>query len=550
MNPNENKPSFMDKSTLLAFALIILLWFAWSHYLDSQQPVAPVASTATTAQPGSAPAGADSKNTASPNAPVATSPGAVAANEGQPATAPETVSDFDDSRWSFQLSSHGMGLKNITIKGYKTRAGGPVVLGALAADYPFTTSLVETGAPVDFNVEKVGSDSFVGHATVAGLTIEKTVKVNSETYSVLTDVKITGAANGFRGIATTLSDVIQDVPPKGFMSPSYDRQDFFVRHDATKTRTIVSREKGAMVTEANVTTAALNDHYFALAIVDHSDLLPRFSANVPIGSPAAVAKLSYEPSTHNDAFAIRYLSYAGPKDFALLSKIDEGLTQVIDYGMFAVLAKPILWLLKFLFSVIGNWGWSIIALTIIVRFIVLPFNVYSFKSMKAMQRIQPEMNRVKEKYKDGNADQKLLMNQEIMKIMKDNKANPLGGCLPMLLQLPVFLALYQVLGQSIELYQAPFILWIHDLSSKDPFFVLPVLMGATMFVQQKISPTTMDPQQAKIMVWMPVLFSFFMLSLPSGLTLYIFVSTLFGITQQFIFLKDKKSVQTVKEAKA
>ena len=549
MNPNENKPSFMDKNTLLAFALIILLWFAWSRYLDSQQPVAPVTAAATAALPGSG-SNVDAKSSTTPSAPSSTTPSAIAATEGLAATSPETVSDYDDARWSFQLSSHGMGLKNITIKGYKTRSDGPVVLGALASDFPFSTGLVETGKPIDFQVEKVGSDTYVGHATVGVLNIEKTVKVNSETYSLMTDVKVTGTANGFRGISTTLNDVIQEVPAQGFMSRSYDRQDFFVFHDSKKTRTLVSREKGAAVSEANVTTAALNDHYFALAVVDHSDLLPRFSANVPVGATAAVASLSYEPNTHTDTFAIHYLSYAGPKDFALLSRVDEGLSQVIDYGMFAVLAKPILWLLKFLFSMIGNWGWSIIALTIIVRFIVLPFNVYSFKSMKSMQRIQPEMNRIKEKYKDGNADQKLIMNQEIMKIMKDNKANPLGGCLPMLLQLPVFLALYQVLGQSIELYQAPFIFWIHDLSSKDQFYVLPVLMGATMFVQQKISPTTMDPQQAKIMVWMPVLFSFFMISLPSGLTLYIFVSTLFGIIQQFIFLRDKKSVQTVKEAKA
>jgi YidC/Oxa1 family membrane protein insertase len=134
--------------------------------------------------------------------------------------------------------------------------------------------------------------------------------------------------------------------------------------------------------------------------------------------------------------------------------------------------------------------------------------------------------------------------------MKAHKANPLGGCLPMLLQLPVFFALFQVLAQSIELYKSPFMLWITDLSVKDPFYVLPVLMGITMFVQQRITPSTMDPQQAKIMMWMPVIFSFFMISLPSGLTLYIFVSTLFGIIQQFVFMKDRTPATSVKPAKA
>jgi YidC/Oxa1 family membrane protein insertase len=171
--------------------------------------------------------------------------------------------------------------------------------------------------------------------------------------------------------------------------------------------------------------------------------------------------------------------------------------------------------------------------------------------MKAMQRVQPEMNRIKEKYKDKSADQKLIMNQEIMQLMKQNNASPLGGCLPTLLQLPVFFALYQVLGQSIELYRAPFIFWIHDLSVRDPFFVLPVLMGATMFAQQRLTPTAMDPQQAKILMWMPVIFSLFMISLPSGLTLYIFVSTLFAIIQQYFFMRDKSTIQgRVKEAKA
>ena len=142
------------------------------------------------------------------------------------------------------------------------------------------------------------------------------------------------------------------------------------------------------------------------------------------------------------------------------------------------------------------------------------------------------------------------MNKEMMLLMKDQKVNPLGGCLPMLLQMPVFFALYQVLGQSIELYQAPFFGWIQDLSLKDPFFVLPVLMGISMFIQQKITPSTMDPAQAKIMQFIPLVFSIMMVSLPSGLTLYIFVSTLFGVTQQQIFMKDRSGLVPVTTAKA
>jgi YidC/Oxa1 family membrane protein insertase len=153
--------------------------------------------------------------------------------------------------------------------------------------------------------------------------------------------------------------------------------------------------------------------------------------------------------------------------------------------------------------------------------------------MKAMQDIQPQIQAMRERYKDDQAKQQ----QEMMALMKTNKVNPVGGCLPVLFQIPIFIALYTVLGNCIELYQAPFALWIHDLSLKDPFYILPVLMGVTMFIQQKITPNTMDPAQAKIMMFLPLMFIFFMISLPSGLTLYMWVSAVFGVMQQMYFLR-------------
>jgi YidC/Oxa1 family membrane protein insertase len=194
--------------------------------------------------------------------------------------------------------------------------------------------------------------------------------------------------------------------------------------------------------------------------------------------------------------------------------------------------------MKTIHAAMGNWGVAIIFLTILVRILVLPFNVIGYKQMKAMAAIQPAMKSLREKYKSD--PQKL--NQEMLTLMKEAKANPLGGCLPMLLQIPIFFALYQVIGQSIELYHAPFIFWIHDLSLKDPFYVLPILMGITMFIQQKITPNTMEPAQQKIMLILPFLFTFLMVSLPSGLTLYIFVSSVFGVLQQLYFMKDNKPV--------
>jgi YidC/Oxa1 family membrane protein insertase len=552
MNPNDQKPNFLDRGTIIAFVLMFLVWFGWSKYMGQQNPPAETPAQTT---PAGAPPTANAVNPAQPKtgAPDAASNGTPSV-PGAASAAEEKLVAFDDDNWAFQLSSHGMGLRDINIKKFRTRTNEPILLGAVKGDYPFATSLIGITQPLDFQVERTAPDTFVGHATVGALQIEKTLKLQPATYSIDTTIKVTGSMDGFQGVITTLSEPLFTPEQQTGLfgsSSSSEHQDWFIRHDNTKDRKVVQAKDTVHIADTNVTIAALSAHYFSLAVVDRSDLLPRFESDVVPKAPIVSGQLKYIPVSRPDIFNIHYIAFAGPKSLELLSQVDENLSQVIDFGMFGFLAKPILWLLKFLYSLIGNWGWSIVVLTIIVRAIVMPFNAYSYKSMKAMQRVQPEMNRIKEKYKDKSAEQRLIMNQEIMALMKQNNASPLGGCLPTLLQLPVFFALYQVLGQSIELYRAPFIFWIHDLSVRDPFFVLPVLMGATMFAQQKLTPNTMDPQQAKILMWMPVIFSLFMISLPSGLTLYIFVSTLFAIIQQYFFMRDKSTVQSrVKEAKA
>jgi YidC/Oxa1 family membrane protein insertase len=180
---------------------------------------------------------------------------------------------------------------------------------------------------------------------------------------------------------------------------------------------------------------------------------------------------------------------------------------------------------------------AVILLTAFVRLLVMPLYLMSYKSMNKMKVIQPQIQSLRERFKDDPT----RLNQEMMTLMRSNKVNPVGGCLPMLLQFPVFIALYQVLAQSIELYQAPFGGWIHDLSLKDPYYVFPALMGVSMFVQQKITPTTLDPVQAKVMMFMPLIFIFFMINLPSGLAIYMFVSALLGITQQFVFMRQNQT---------
>jgi YidC/Oxa1 family membrane protein insertase len=224
-----------------------------------------------------------------------------------------------------------------------------------------------------------------------------------------------------------------------------------------------------------------------------------------------------------------FLLYAGPKRYETLEAQGVGLEHIIDFGFFSIISRPLFWFLKYLYKFIGNYGWAIVILTIVVRVPFIPLLNKSQKSMKKMQKIQPLMAELKEKYK--NDQQKLQ--KEMMVIYKKHKVNPVGGCLPMLIQLPVFFALYKTLLVAIELRQAPFILWITDLSVKDPFYVFPIAMGLTMVLQQKMTPSAMDPKQAKMMMLMPIVFTFMFLSFPAGLVIYWLVNNVLGIIQQF-----------------
>lgn len=220
-----------------------------------------------------------------------------------------------------------------------------------------------------------------------------------------------------------------------------------------------------------------------------------------------------------------------PKNYDHLIKLGDKLELAVDFGMFGVLAVPMLHVLQFFYKILPNYGLAIILLTIVLRLITFPLMYSSFKNMKKMQIIQPELAKIREKFKDDPQ----RMQKESMDLFKKSGANPLNGCLPMLLQIPFFFAFYKMLNGAIELVGAPFLFWIKDLSLKDPFYVLPLLMTVTFFVQQKLTPNaSMDPMQRKMMLFMPLIFGLIMKDLPSGLTLYIFVSTLFGIGQQYL----------------
>jgi len=225
--------------------------------------------------------------------------------------------------------------------------------------------------------------------------------------------------------------------------------------------------------------------------------------------------------------------YAGPKDQAVLESVAPNLNLTVDYGFLWWLAVPLFLIMKWIHGVVGNWGVSIILLTVLVKLVLYPLSAASYRSMANMRRAAPQIKRLQERYSDDR--QKL--SQEMMALYQKEKMNPLGGCLPMLVQMPVFLALYWVLFESVELRQAPFFAWINDLSVMDPYFVLPILMGASMFLQMQLNPPVPDPVQAKVMQFMPIMFTVMFLFFPSGLVLYWLVNNVLSIAQQWFITR-------------
>ncbi len=271
-------------------------------------------------------------------------------------------------------------------------------------------------------------------------------------------------------------------------------------------------------------------HYFIGAWVPPAEQSNHFYSKVlPGGSyqlGAYTPAVSVAPGTEH-TFESRLV--VGPKLQNDLREIAPGLDLTVDYGWLTVLAQPIFWLLSKLHALIGNWGWAIIVLTLLIKLAFFKLSETSYRSMANMRKMTPRMQALKDRY----GDDKQRLNQAMMDLYKKEKINPLGGCLPILVQIPVFIALYWVLAEAVELRQAPFMLWINDLSIKDPYYVLPLIMGVSMFVQQKLNPAPPDPMQAKIMMSLPFVFTVFFAFFPAGLVLYWVVNNLLSITQQW-----------------
>ena len=292
------------------------------------------------------------------------------------------------------------------------------------------------------------------------------------------------------------------------------------------------------VTEVDISDgwAAMIQHYFLSAVLPaDTQTVYRYytrsfsSRYYSIGNVSP--NLQLDPGNAGELTGYLYI---GPKQQSLLKQLADGLELTVDYGFLWFLSNPLFWCLERLHGLTGNWGWSIILVTILLKLVFYHLSAAGYRSMANMRRVQPRIMSIRDRYKDDRA----RLNQAMMQIYKEEKINPFGGCFPILVQIPVFLALYWVLLESVELRQADFIFWLNDLSTKDPFYVLPIIMGATMLIQQKLNPAPMDPMQEKVMKALPFIFTVFFAFFPSGLVLYWVTNNVLSIAQQWLITRN------------
>ena len=326
--------------------------------------------------------------------------------------------------------------------------------------------------------------------------------------------------------------------PANFVGAAiYSEQEKFQKVTLTE----VEKRKASYIKQADNGWFAFIQHYFVTAWVppqgksrtyDMTELeknLYALRSIEPVGTVAA-----------NSSLTMSSKLWVGPQDQTALEALAPGLELVVDYGLLTIIAKPVFALMTWLFSLLGNWGWTIVLLTVLIKAAFYPLSAASYRSMAKMKMVAPRLQALKEKF--GDDRQKL--NTAMMEMYRTEKINPLGGCLPIVIQIPVFISLYYVLGSSVELRGAPWVLWVHDLSVRDPYFILPAIMMATMFVQMRLNPTPPDPVQAKVMMFMPLVFGGMMFFFPSGLVLYWCVNNILSIAQQWYITRQMATIAT------
>ena len=385
---------------------------------------------------------------------------------------------------------------------------------------------------------RVDNKSFVTFVNErGGVRLEKTYYLADGSYVVEVEHRITQLNQNNTGGLVLYNEIVRDSSAVSdsefystFTGPAlYTDKDKFLKinfSDIEKNKADIPKQ----IPAGEPGWIAMVQHYFASAWIPSDKSvrdvyvgkveqnLFRIGLQVPIAAIATGS--SYVESTR---------LFIGPQEETLLEKIAPGFDLIKDYGYLTVIAKPIFWLLEQIHSYVANWGWSIVILTLIIKLVFFPLSAASYKSMARMKEVQPRLMNLREQFKGD--PQKL--NRAMMDLYKQEKINPLGGCLPVVVQIPVFIALYWVLLSSVEMRNAPWTLWIKDLSVPDPYFILPIIMAVSMFVQTRLNPTPPDPLQAKIMLWMPIIFSVMFFFFPAGLVLYWVVNNILSIAQQW-----------------
>ncbi|BHH81806.1 membrane protein insertase YidC [Desulforhopalus sp. 52FAK] len=386
-----------------------------------------------------------------------------------------------------------------------------------------------------------------------GLSVVRTYTFNNDTYLIDLSVKVLNGSGSILQGTPQLSQIntrfeTSISPAKRFL---FAGPGSYINGELSET-SAGDFEEGPLTFQGAIDWAGYESNYFICALIPTVDNGKSFTMQGTEDLVTTHLAGSMDTLEAGAEKEYAYQIFYGPKKLKMLKAVGSNLERSINFGWFDVIAKPALWLLNTLNGVFHNYGIAIILVTVLFKAAFWPISQKGMKSMKNMQKLQPKMAKLKEKYKDDPTK----MNQEVMSLYKTYKVNPLGGCLPMVLQIPVFFALYKVLLLSIELRHAPFMLWITDLSAPDRLYlgfdlpylgglpVLTLLMGASMFLQQKMTPTTADPTQAKIMMFLPVVFTFMFLNFASGLVLYWFINNLLSILQQVLINRDKKKPAT------
>jgi YidC/Oxa1 family membrane protein insertase len=537
----------MEKRLLLAAVLSLAVLGLWELLVPkprrppAQAPPAPAVASPQT--PASA-AGSAASAVAAPAPAQERLPGPVAAREETPAT---LANDLLRATFSNRGAVLGSLLLLRHTDDHKkplemVRRLPPPAQKPLALDFPGDPELTTRVAGALFAVER-SSDRAVKFSYA-----DDTVAVTKEISiagGYLFDVKVNVVGPAYRLIAATgLRNPTPDEQASRYVTPATAiaaTPGGFERARPEK------MQKPAEWTLAEKGFAGLEDNYF-LAV-----LLPKQASNA-VAFPVPLMDKEGKPAPTIGACIsgkgeITARAYYGPKDVEVLESLNLGLEKTVDFGWYGILARPLLWLLKRTYGFVNNWGVAILLVTLAIRILLFPLMNKSYTSMKKMQKLAPKMNAIRDKYKKAKSDatQRAKMNEELMKLYQAEGYNPMSGCFPILLQLPILVAFYNVLSRAIELRHAPFVLWITDLSAVDRTYVLLILMTVTMYVQQAMTPTTVDPAQKKIFMAMPLVWGFFLKDMPSGLVLYWLFSNVLTILQQALIQKIGKDEPNIEK---